>query len=100
MPVSPDNRGATFDEIASLTGLKVSTLKRVIRHAITLYIFEECPRGTVRHNAASLYLAKTPEMRQWVGMVMEELWPAATKLADALERWPGSENPLHAVSGS
>ena len=80
-------------------------------------IFHEPSEGVVQHTAASKVLAETPLLRQWIGMVSEELWPAATKVCsmtvgetsnqandrqtvEALARWPGSEEPNNAVSFS
>lgn len=79
IPVDRDE-GKTYEEIAHASSLDETVVKRVIKTAITLHIFKEQPVGVVRHNAASRYLATTPEMRQWLLMVMEELWPAATKV--------------------
>ncbi|KAI4261944.1 MAG: hypothetical protein L6R42_002870 [Xanthoria sp. 1 TBL-2021] len=59
-------------------------------------IFQEPSEGIVRHTTASKTLADTPLLRQWMGMVSEELWPAATKTVEALTKWPGSEEPNHA----
>ena len=33
----------------------------------------------IAHTAASKLLADDPLMREWIGMVSEELWPAASK---------------------
>lgn len=76
----PDGKDeATFEEISQRSGLSVSYVRRIIRHAITYRIFCEPRKGTVAHTAASLYFASNSSMREWVGMVCEEMWPAASK---------------------
>lgn len=47
---------------------------------MTFRIFQEPRQGTVRHTPASKMLAENPLLRQWTGMISEELWPAATKV--------------------
>ena len=44
-------------------------------------IFHEPSKGVVRHTAASRALADIPLLQQYVGMVSEEMWPAATKVS-------------------
>jgi len=70
----------------------------MLRHAMTSHIFQEPQEGIVAHTAASKVLSEFPLMSQWVGMVCEEMWPAATKLVDAMTRWPNSEEPNETVS--
>ena len=48
------------------------------------------------HTAASRVLAETPLLQQWVGQTCEDMWPAATRVVDAMARWPGSEEPNEA----
>ena len=78
-------------------------------------IFHEPSEGIVQHTAASKTLAETPLLRQYIGMVSEEIWPAATKVCsptirpnsnqtnnrqtvEAWTKWPGSEEPNNTVS--
>ena len=76
----PDGKDeATFEEISQRSGLSVSYVQRILRHAITYRIFCEPRKGTIAHTAASLYFANNSSMREWVGMVCEEMWPAASK---------------------
>ena len=70
---------ATFEEISQRSGLTVPHVRRILRHATTYRIFCEPRKGTIAHTAASLYLATNPSMREWIGMVTEEMWPAASK---------------------
>ena len=54
-------------------------VRRIMRHAISHRIFQEPEKGYVAHTGASKLLAESNDMRQWIGMGMEEMWPAATK---------------------
>lgn len=47
---------------------------------MTYRVFREPIKGVVAHTAASRYLVENPLMRQWIGMVSEEMWPAAVKV--------------------
>ena len=87
----------------------------MIRYAMTKHIFEEPTTGMVAHTAASQVLAEVPSMRDWVGMVCEEMWPSAARVGkyldldsidkltylpqavDAMVKWPGSQEPNHTV---
>ena len=79
LPVNNDE--TTFSEIAKKSTLPEVHVRRILRHAMAFRIFQEPRRGVVRHTAASKALADTPLLRQYIGMVTEELWPAATKVS-------------------
>ncbi|KAL8654749.1 MAG: hypothetical protein Q9226_003313 [Calogaya cf. arnoldii] len=70
---------ASFADIAATSGLSEDTVRRLLRHAMAFRVFQEPREGIVRHTAASKALVDVPLIRQWLGMVSEELWPAATK---------------------
>lgn len=72
---------ATFGEIASSSGVCESQLRRILRHAMTFRIFCEPHKGVVAHTAASKVLAENTLMREWIGMVSEEMWPAASRVS-------------------
>jgi hypothetical protein len=63
---------------------------------MTYYIFRETTPGVVAHTAASKALAQAPLLGQLVGFLSGEMWPSATRVVDAMERWPGSEEPNEA----
>ena len=75
-------------------------MRRIVRASLPSYIFREKSKGTVTHTAASRLLAQDPLMRQWIEMTGAEIHSAALKYADAMERWPGSEEPNQTVSTS
>ena len=76
----PDRDETTFEDIASSSGFSEPQVRRVLRHAMTYRIFREPRKGVVAHTAASRVLANNPAMRDWIGMVSEEMWPAASKV--------------------
>ena len=77
--IPPSTGYATFEEISQGSGLSEAMTRRLLRHAISHRIFHEPEKGIVTHSGASKYLAENPNMRQWIAMVSEEMWPAATK---------------------
>ena len=65
----------------------------MLRHAMTYRIFREPQKGIVAHTAASKTLAETPLLRDWIGQACEDMWPAASRVVDAMTTWPASEEP-------
>lgn len=63
-----------------------------MRSAVALRIFEEDRVGFVRHNAASAIL-NTTLGHDAVGFATDEYGRAATRYSEAIERFPGSNNP-------
>ena len=63
--------------------------------AIVNRVFQEPQKGVVAHNAISKLLVTIPLLDQWIGIVSEEMWPSACRTIDAMEKWPGSEDPAH-----
>ena len=77
---SADMEEVTYTELATATGLPESHIQRFLRCAMTFHVFREARKGVVAHTAASKLLSEDPLMREWIGMVSEELWPAASKV--------------------
>ncbi|KAH6845706.1 S-adenosyl-L-methionine-dependent methyltransferase [Chaetomium sp. MPI-CAGE-AT-0009] len=89
--VPPGGR-ISFRELADQTPLTEQMVGRIVRHAATMRIFYEPEPGMVAHTKASRMLA-SQDMQDWARAGTEELGSAAGKLANALERWPGSQEP-------
>lgn len=87
----------TFAQISSKCGISESRSRQLLRHAMTNHVFKEPRPGIVAHTAASRALAEIPLMSQWVGMVCDELWPAASRVVDAMTKWPNSDEPNETV---
>ena len=75
-----DKDEALFSELAEACDLDELLLRRLLRHAMSHYVFREPRKGFVAHTAASKVLASSPNVSQWLGMVSDEMWPAATRV--------------------
>ncbi|KUJ22193.1 putative O-methyltransferase [Mollisia scopiformis] len=84
---------ASFAFIASAVDIPEPDVQRIIRLAITHRIFREPRRGIVTHTAISKAIATIPLLQSFLGLVTEEIWPASTRIVDAIEKWPNSEEP-------
>ncbi|KAI0148064.1 sterigmatocystin 8-O-methyltransferase [Hypoxylon sp. NC0597] len=82
----------SFAELAKQTGLEDQMITRLLRHAMTMRIFREPEPGQVAHTKASKSIASS-HMNAWLRIGTHEMWPAATKMLDAVEKWPGSQEP-------
>ncbi|KAI9839036.1 MAG: hypothetical protein M1837_002290 [Sclerophora amabilis] len=91
----PVDEEASYEQISRSCGLNEPDLRRIMRHAMTKQVFKEPRKGFVAHTAASKVLAEMPLMRDWVGMVCEEMWPSAARTVDAMVKWPASQEPHH-----
>jgi hypothetical protein len=89
----PIDGEASFSSIAAKVGVPESDIQRIIRTAITHRIFAEPSKRVITHTAISKAIATTPLLYSWLGLVTEEIWPASTRIVDAIEKWPGSEEP-------
>ena len=92
----PLNSTASFAEIARACSLPEPDTRRILRHAMTYYVFREPSKGIVAHTAASKAIAEMPLLGHLVDFMSGEMWPSATRVVDAIERWPGSEEPNQA----
>jgi len=60
---------------------------------MTFRIFCEPRIGVVGHTASSRLLAQDATLRNFISSSLDEIMPAACHMVDALERWPGSQEP-------
>jgi len=63
---------------------------------MTHYIFKEVSPGVVAHTSLSKAIAEMPSLEDTIGFVTVELWPSATRVVDAMEKSPNSEEPNEA----
>ncbi|CAD6565805.1 MAG: hypothetical protein ASARMPREDX12_006780 [Alectoria sarmentosa] len=80
----------SYTQLAESTGLNEQLLRRLLRHAMTMRVFSEPSKDFVAHTAASMLLTE-PHMHDWMRTGCEEMWPAATRVMDAVEKWPASQ---------
>ncbi|KAL1988846.1 hypothetical protein VTN96DRAFT_7730 [Rasamsonia emersonii] len=102
VPLGPE--GISYTDLASRTGLPAQRLQSVIRQSALNRVFEEVelkpehdndhevgnndPVYGVRHTASSALLLRDSAMQDWYGHCVEEMFPAAAKLADAWDKYP------------
>jgi hypothetical protein len=60
---------------------------------MTNRIFSEPSKDFVSHSPASKLLASDKKLDSWVFFLVEYFWPATVRAVDAMQKWPGSENP-------
>lgn len=73
----------SFADIAKGTPLTEQTVGRLLRHAITMHIFQEPEAGFVSHTKFSKILVNSTT-NDWLRAGTEELWPASTKVMFSL----------------
>ena len=83
----PLEGSATYDEIAAASGLSESLAVRAIRTAMTLNIFDEKEPGLVKHTAISRLLATDEGYYNAIGLQVEDLGPAGSKLIEAWQKF-------------
>ncbi|KAK6860721.1 hypothetical protein PG995_004357 [Apiospora arundinis] len=81
----------SFAEIAEKTGLSHAEVRRVLRHAMAMRILQEPEPEMVAHTKVSKFLS-LPHIQAWAQFEGKDTWPACTKVADALEKWPASDD--------
>lgn len=84
---------ATYTEIAAKYGLKERMTRRLIRTAIAYGVFQELQPGIVTHSGASKLLATNPKLQSWVVSAADIMVPAESRVVDAMQKWPGSQEP-------
>ncbi|KAI1429717.1 S-adenosyl-L-methionine-dependent methyltransferase [Xylaria sp. FL1777] len=83
----------TFAEMATKAGLSETSVRKLVRFAVTQRIFEEPTQGVVAHSAVSRLLAEDPGVHDYVATCTDDLWQAAAQTCDAMSQFPGSEEP-------
>ncbi|KAI1193017.1 S-adenosyl-L-methionine-dependent methyltransferase [Nemania serpens] len=93
----PVGETRTYEEIAAQTSprLPTKTVRRLMRHAITQRVFCEVQPGVIAHTNVSRLLTEDKTIRDYYSLKGEDAWPAATRVADALLKWPDSTGPKH-----
>ncbi|KAI1761277.1 putative O-methyltransferase [Hypoxylon sp. FL1150] len=83
----------TYEDLAASVGVDCATLRRILRFGIAFRVFAEPHPGVVAHSAASRQIAEDPSIADWVGANVDDMWPAAEKVVDALAKWPLAQEP-------
>ena len=73
--------------------MEIINLRRLIRHAITNHIFCEPHPGYIAHTSSSRLLAEDAQMQALVGFMSEDIGLSVARTVDAMDKWPGSQEP-------
>ncbi|KAI0015530.1 O-methyltransferase-domain-containing protein [Xylariomycetidae sp. FL0641] len=86
----PPGGQISFREIASKTGMAESTIRRLLRYAMTMRVFREPEPGMVAHTSASKALTNK-DTSAWLKLTSSDLCLTAAKTFEALQHWPNSQ---------
>ena len=86
----PLGGSASYSEISTEVGLSEPQVKAIVRQSAMNRIFREEGTDRVIHTASSALLLRDSAMMNWYGHCLDELFPAAAKMAQALETFRGS----------
>ncbi|KAK8024452.1 O-methyltransferase-domain-containing protein [Apiospora rasikravindrae] len=92
--VPTDGGQISFADIAKQIGVPERMVQRLLRQAITMRVFREPQEGFVAHTQASKALTDR-DTAHWLASGTEDMWPAAVKVIDAIEKWGDSQEPNH-----
>ncbi|KAI1204780.1 S-adenosyl-L-methionine-dependent methyltransferase [Annulohypoxylon truncatum] len=88
----PVGESTSFEAMSKFSGLSEMNVRRLVRHAIINHrFFQENAPGVITHSALTAILSRDDMARNLLVVELDEFWPAGVKMADALERWPNSE---------
>lgn len=76
--------------------ISVAMIRRILRLAMTNYIFTEPAKNQVAHTRSSRLLLEDPGADAQVGLICDGFWLAVANFVNALRKWPDSEEPNHA----
>ncbi|KAI0548226.1 S-adenosyl-L-methionine-dependent methyltransferase [Xylaria curta] len=88
----PVGESTSFEAMSQYCGLNVIHVRRIVRHAIiNHHFFQEKTPGVITHSALTAILADDDLARNSLVVELDEFWPAGVKMADAMQKWPNSE---------
>ncbi|KAK7746293.1 hypothetical protein SLS53_002252 [Cytospora paraplurivora] len=92
----PLNGEISFAKLAEkCNNITEGQLMRLVRHAMNIHLFQEPRKGFVAHTADTTLLVQDSTLFDLVLTLTEVLRPASLKVTDAIEKWPGSDEPTH-----
>ena len=89
----PAEGDISFEDLSKRCSVDLLNLKRVLRYAMTDWMFKETRPGYVGHTAASRALKDSQSFRDTIGGIGNESFMAGTKVVETIERYPGSQEP-------
>lgn len=70
----------TFAVLAEQCGLPEADVRRLLRHAMTIRVFDEPHEDEVVHTRASM-LIRDEGIHGWIGSTCQNMWPGATRVS-------------------
>ncbi|KAI1738211.1 S-adenosyl-L-methionine-dependent methyltransferase [Xylaria scruposa] len=81
----------SLSELAAKAGLLEDKLTRIVRYAITIFVFHEPKPGYIAHTVISAAIARDPKFVDFLRMSLVDLAPINAALPLALRKWPQTE---------
>ncbi|KAL6406909.1 hypothetical protein AUP68_09723 [Ilyonectria robusta] len=90
----PVGESATYSDIAARTTLPESLVRRILRHAMTMRLFDEKPpySGKIVHTSTTAFMSKNPIWRSWVAHNMEDMRPGIVYLPESLKKFSAGKD--------
>ncbi|CAK3978615.1 Sterigmatocystin 8-O-methyltransferase [Lecanosticta acicola] len=89
----PNEGGISFEDLAKDCGVPSAFVKRILRYAMTSYLFAERREGLVSHTAMSLLLKEHPFLHSISEIGTQERFPASAKVVEAMAKYPECDEP-------
>ncbi|CAG8973117.1 hypothetical protein HYALB_00007594 [Hymenoscyphus albidus] len=80
----------SFSEISQKKGLEKGSIRRLLRHVMSMRILTEPEPQMVAHTRISKFMT-VPDIGSWVEFESRETWPATPRIVDAIQKWPNSQ---------
>lgn len=87
--------GTSYVDIAKKCNVEQAFLERMVRYCTHEGVFYEPTVGHVCHTVSSAALVTHAGLKALVHMNVTDIAPACTKLVEAQEKWPGSQESTH-----
>jgi hypothetical protein len=88
----PLDGNISHTNLSKKTGLEMTALRRLLRHAMTNGMFYEPTKNHIAHNSMSRILVEDQKTAAWVDLQTEGILLGGAYQCEALDRWSGSES--------
>lgn len=93
----PINGEIAVKDLARQSKVDEQSLGRLLRYAINLKLFEYSKPGYICHSVMSRMLAENVDIHDYASASCNEMWPSSAHVVDALNKFPGSQEPNETV---
>ena len=87
----------SLSELAQKCKVPEQVFTPIIRQAMSKHIFKESRKGYVAHTAASRLFIGSVELNDYISIALDDIWPSAAHMLNALEKWDYSQEANHTV---